>query len=119
MTAAAAPTPFAFSAPQTISTPALTHLLIVDDERPVREACREVACALGYRTSVSESGEQALRMIEAQNMDVVFLDLKLQGSAGLEVLRELKARRPEVEVVVIYCERQCGNRSRGHEDRCL
>ena len=101
MTAAIAPSAFAFPAPQPISTPALLNLLVVDDERTVREACREVAASLGYRTTAAESGEQALRMIDGQNVDVILLDLKLHGFAGLDVLRALKAQRPEMEVIVV------------------
>jgi DNA-binding NtrC family response regulator len=101
MTAAIAPRPYAYTAPQPLSMPALLNLLIVDDERSVREACQEIGSALGYRTSSAESGEQALRMLEGQNFDVVLLDLKLQGLGGLEVLKALKARRPDIEVIVI------------------
>src|SRR5436305_13516775 len=101
MTAAIAPSAFAFAAAQPMSTPALLNLLVVDDERTVREACREVAASLGYRTTAAESGEQALRMVDGQNVDVVLLDLKLHGFASLEVLRSLKAHRPEMEVIVV------------------
>ena len=101
MTAAVAPTAFAVHAPRPIETPTLLNLLIIDDERSVRDACREVACALGYRTSAAESVEQALRMADSQSFDVAFLDLKLPGNSGLEALRELKGRRPDIEVVVM------------------
>jgi DNA-binding NtrC family response regulator len=40
-------------------------------------------------------------MIAGQNVDVVMLDLKLHGVDGVEVLRELEARRPETEVIVV------------------
>jgi two-component system response regulator HydG len=101
MTAAIAPSTWPFAAPPSAAMPTLLNLLIVDDERTVREACREAASTLGYRATTAESGEQALRMIDGQNVDVLFLDLKLQGSGGLEVLQELKARRPDMEVIVV------------------
>src|SRR5579864_8395231 len=101
MTAAVAPTAFAVHAPRPIETPTLLNLLIVDDERSVRDACREVASALGYRASAAESAEQALRMVDSQSIDVAFLDLKLPGSGGLEALRQLKSRRPDIEVVAM------------------
>src|SRR5438046_51830 len=99
MTAAIAPSSFA-ALPLT-EAPALLNLLIVDDERSVREACREAAAALGYRTTSAESAEHALRVIDAHNIDVVLLDLKLPGAGGLEVLRQLKQARPDIEVVVV------------------
>ena len=98
---AAAPSAFAIPAPRPYESAALLNLLIVDDERSVRDACREVASALGYRASAAESAEQALRMAEAQSIDVAFLDLKLPGASGLEALRQLKGRRPDIEVVVM------------------
>jgi DNA-binding NtrC family response regulator len=79
----------------------LLNLLIVDDERAVREACREAAAALGYRTTAAESAEHALRVTDAHNIDAVLLDLKLPGAGGLEVLRQLKKARPDIEVVVV------------------
>jgi len=99
MTAAIAPS--SFPALPLAEAPALLNLLIVDDERTVREACREAAAALGYRTTGAESAEHALRVIDAHNIDVVLLDLKLPGAGGLEVLRQLKQARPDIEVVVV------------------
>jgi DNA-binding NtrC family response regulator len=99
MTAAIAPS--TFSATSVAEGPALLNLLIVDDERAVREACREAASALGYRTTAAESAEHALRVIDAHNIDVILLDLKLPGAGGLEVLRQLKSVRPDIEIVVV------------------
>jgi PleD family two-component response regulator len=61
MTAAIAPSTFAVATASPIPGKSLLNLLIVDDERSVREACREVASALGYHTTAVESAEQALR----------------------------------------------------------
>jgi DNA-binding NtrC family response regulator len=101
MTAAIAPSPFIPAKPPYIETPTLLNLLIVDDERAVREACREAASALGYRTNGSESAEHALRQIESQDIDVILLDLKLPGAGGPELLRQIKQLRPDIEVVVV------------------
>jgi DNA-binding NtrC family response regulator len=101
MTAAMAPNSFTAPGSRMADNPTLLNLLIVDDERAVREACREAALALGYRTSASESAEHALRVIDAQNVDVILLDLKLPGAGGLEVLRQIKRVRPDIEVMVV------------------
>ena len=101
MTAAIAPNTFASPHHPGIENPTLLNLLIVDDERAVREACREAAAALGYRTAAAESAEQALRAIEAHSIDVILLDLKLPGTGGLDVLGQIKQRRPDIEVVVV------------------
>jgi two-component system response regulator HydG len=77
------------------------NLLIVDDERSIREACREVAQSLGYTTYVADSAEHAYRYLETQAFDAVLLDLRLPGAGGLDALRRIKERRPEAVVVVV------------------
>lgn len=79
----------------------LLNLLIVDDERAIRDGCREVGQALGFTTYIADSADHAFRIIESASIDVVLLDLRLPGTGGLEVLREVKKRRPETVVVVI------------------
>src|SRR5579871_717725 len=77
------------------------NLLIVDDERAIREACREVAVSLGYSAYIADSAEQAYRALDCQNFDAVLLDLRLPGAGGLDALRRIKDRRPEAVVVVV------------------
>jgi two-component system response regulator HydG len=77
------------------------NLLIIDDERAIREVCREVAQSLGFNTCVADSAEHAYRMLESQNIDVVLLDLKLPGAGGLEALHQIRERRPDAAVVVV------------------
>src|ERR1017187_65870 len=77
------------------------NLLIVDDERSIREACREVACSLGFMTHVADSAEQAYRLLQTQTIDAVLLDLRLPGAGGLEALRHIKSQRPEALVIVV------------------
>ena len=101
MTAALAPSTFMTPASRPVENPALLNLLIVDDERAVREAAREAALVLGYRAGASDSAEPALRLLESQSIDVVLLDLKLPGAGGLDTLRQIKSRRPDLEVIVI------------------
>ena len=77
------------------------NFLIIDDERSIREACREVAQSLGFNAAVAESAEHAYRILDAQGSDVVLLDLKLPGIGGLEALHQIKARRPDAIVIVV------------------
>ncbi len=77
------------------------NLLIVDDEPAIREGCREVAEPLGYQTFLAENATSAYKALDKENVDVVVLDLKLPGTSGLEVLQEIKRKRPEAEVIVI------------------
>ncbi len=79
----------------------LLSLLILDDERAVREGCRDAAVSLGYQTFVAENAEAAYKLLETHGIDVVMLDFKVSGSGGFELLREVKRRRPQAEVIVI------------------
>src|SRR5713226_4310095 len=77
------------------------NLLIVDDERAIREVCRDVAQSLGFNTVVADSAEHAYRMSETQNIDVVLLDLKLPGAGGLEALHQIGQCKPDAVTVVV------------------
>ena len=79
----------------------LLNLLVVDDERTIREGCREVAQSLGFHTFTADSADVAYRTLESNSVDVVLLDLRLPGTGGIEVLREIKRRRSETVVIVI------------------
>jgi two-component system response regulator HydG len=80
-------------------TEKLLTLLIVDDDRFVREACREAAIALGYSARATESIDQALWLLESENFDVVFLSAK--ATDFTVKLRQLKEKRPGIEVIAI------------------
>jgi DNA-binding NtrC family response regulator len=77
------------------------NILIVDDERSIREACREVAQSLGFNTFVADSAEHAYRLLDAQGIDAVLLDLRLPGAGGLEALNRIKSIRPDAVIVVV------------------
>ncbi len=77
------------------------NLLIVDDERSMRESCREVAQALGFNSRVADTPDHAFQVMENNSTDVVLLDLRMPGNGGLEVLRQIKQRRPETLVIVM------------------
>ena len=75
------------------------NLLILDDDRAVREASREVAHSLGFSTHIAESAEQAFRLLDSNGIDAVLLELRLPG--GLEILNTIKRHRPDAAVIVL------------------
>jgi two-component system response regulator HydG len=79
----------------------LLNLMIVDDERAIREVCRDVAQTLGFHTSIADSAEHAYRVLESNAIDVVLLDLKLPGAGGLEALHQIRERRPDAVIIVV------------------
>src|SRR5271156_3695109 len=77
------------------------NLLIVDDDRTIRESCREVAQSLGFNAQVAESAEQAYRVLDSSRTDAVLLDLRVPGARGMEALQTIKKHRAEALVVVL------------------
>jgi len=76
------------------------RILIIDDEENIRRTTVVVLEATGYETVNVENGAAALRQLEGGTFDVAFLDLKLNGESGLDLLPELLKIQPQLEVIV-------------------
>ncbi len=76
-------------------------ILVVDDEAIVRESIRDWLTDAGYQVATAESGEEALEMVEKQDFSLIVVDLRLPGMHGIDVLKEVKTKRPEIKSIVI------------------
>jgi len=76
-------------------------ILIIDDEKRVRDGCRKVLTAEGYAVDSAPSGQDGIKMIEASYYDVVLLDLMMPGLSGFDVLGHVKSIHPETVLIVI------------------
>jgi DNA-binding NtrC family response regulator len=77
------------------------HLLVVDDDESLRNACCEIARRMGFTVHSAESVPAARSLLQFQPIDLLLLDLKLPGGGGLLLLEEIRALRPELVVVVM------------------
>jgi two-component system phosphate regulon sensor histidine kinase PhoR len=77
------------------------RILVVDDERPIREGCRRVLSSKDYEVATAENGQVALETLEKDDIDVILLDLKMPVLSGEEVLQILQERHPDIPVVII------------------
>ena len=77
------------------------NILIVDDEEVVRLSHLRSLQSVNCNARVAEDGIEALEVMEQQAFDVILLDLRMPDLDGMEVLRTIKDRWPESEVVVI------------------
>ena len=77
------------------------RLLVVEDEQSIRRLCMTVGGALGFHCSEAESAEAALAAGPAVAPDIVIADLRLPNLSGADLLREIKARYPATEVVIM------------------
>jgi len=80
---------------------AKARVLAVDDQRYFRELIAGLLRDEGYEAETAASGEEALRILERSDYDVVLSDLVMPGMDGSELLRRVKQRNPEQEVVVV------------------
>jgi two-component system, NtrC family, response regulator AlgB len=76
------------------------RLLIIDDEENIRRTTAVVLEGLGHRTAGAVNRLEALKQVQAEHFDLAFLDLKLNGESGLDLLPELLKLDPRLEVVV-------------------
>jgi NtrC-family two-component system response regulator AlgB len=76
------------------------RLLIIDDEENIRRTTAVALEAIGHETASVENSAAALRQLENGHFDIAFLDLKLNGESGLDLLPELLKIDPRLEVVV-------------------
>ena len=77
------------------------RVLVVDDDDAVRGVLQMLLSRKEYRHQVVQTGEAAVDAISAQRFDLVITDKNLPGISGLEVLREVKRRSPDTDVLLM------------------
>jgi len=78
-----------------------TRILIVDDELIIRESLLGWLKKSGHDVRAADGGQLALKMMDEAYFDLVFLDVKMPDVGGLDILKTIKARYPDVMVVMI------------------
>ena len=76
-------------------------VLLVDDEQEFITALSERLQIRGIDVRLAFDGEQALRLVQDQQPDIMVLDLKMPGIDGMEVLRRVVRSHPEIRVVML------------------
>ena len=77
------------------------HVLLVDDEQEFITALSERLQIRGINVRLAFDGEQALRLVQDQQPDIMVLDLKMPGIDGMEVLRRVVRSYPRIRVVML------------------
>ncbi len=88
-------------------------LLVVDDDGPVRNACRDAAVRMSFVVTVAEDVAAARTVLQRQKVDLALLDLKMPGGGGLALFEAMKREHPETGVVVMTGVRDGGERGGG------
>ncbi len=76
-------------------------ILIVDDEKNIRLTMSRCLETLDTPIHTAENAEEALRRLAEERFGIVFLDLKMPGMDGLELLRQIKDQWPEIRVIIM------------------
>jgi len=93
-----------YEQPQTVNTPVNIrgHVLVVDDEAPVRSIAVNMLTFLGYRVSEASDGQQALNIVlnGPDKVDVMLLDIYMPKLSGRDTFKQLRAAGNDIPVVV-------------------
>src|SRR5690349_4563720 len=81
--------------------PAQGAVLIIDDEASIRESLQTLLELEGFTVETATNGEEGLARIAEQPMDLVLLDFALPDRNGLEILRDIRDRDPNLAVIMI------------------
>lgn len=79
----------------------VVRILVIDDEKVIRELLSDVLSRKGYLVDTAEDGPQGLERAEATRYDVIFTDIRMPGINGLEVFKKLRQISPKSRVIMM------------------
>jgi two-component system response regulator MprA len=88
-------------------------ILVVDDDRAIRESLDRALALEGYRVVAATDGAQALELVAEQQPDVIVLDLMMPNVDGLTVCRRLRARRDRTPILMLTARTETSDRVSG------
>ena len=77
------------------------QILVIDDEKNIRRSMELILKSEGYSVISAESGEAAMKLIQKEQPDAIFLDVMLPKKDGLSILREIKATHSDINIIMI------------------
>jgi len=77
------------------------RILIIDDEEVVIDSCTQILRGSHYNLATAMNGDQGLKLVTEFQPDLVFVDLKMPGISGLEVLEKIRNLDPNIVNIVI------------------
>jgi two-component system, OmpR family, response regulator RegX3 len=77
-----------------------SHILIVDDEASLRQTLARILQRAGFDVTTTATGDEALSLLSQHAFDMVYLDIRMPGMSGLEVLKIIHTKFPELPVIL-------------------
>jgi len=75
-------------------------VLVVDDDLHIQRLYKEELIEEGYEVVVAANGAEAMEMFEKENPDLVTLDIRLPDVDGIQLLRQMKEKRPKLPIIM-------------------
>lgn len=85
----------------TMNSTIRTKILVIDDEKRIRDVCLEMLTNEGFLVSVAQDGYRGLDILQNEHFDIILLDLMMPGLSGMDLLKHIKELFPETIVIVI------------------
>lgn len=79
----------------------MIRLLLVDDEEGITGALKDFFQQRGFLVETANSGEDAIEIVKKTKIDIMFLDMKMRGMDGLEVLEKIKHINKDIKVIML------------------
>ena len=79
----------------------MRRILVADDDKQVRQILKIFLTRQGYHVDEAENGAQALAIIDSARPDLVFLDIVMPDLSGIETLRWIRQKYPELSVIIM------------------
>src|ERR1700724_4036480 len=89
------------------------RILVAEDDAPLADFLRQRLVQEQFAVQLAYDGNEAQRLAANQVFDLVILDLNLPGIAGLDVLRNIRSRKPDLPVMVVTASSMVEERVRG------
>jgi len=78
----------------------MATILVTDDEKSIRSLYEHELSAEGYRVLLANNGDEALKKVRSEHVDLVVLDIRMEGKDGLETLQELLSEKRHIKVIL-------------------
>lgn len=92
----------------------MIKLLIVDDEKGITDSLKDFFMHRGFSVKTANSGEEALTTVKTDKPDIIFLDIRMRGISGLDVLEKAKKMDKSIKIIVltIHEEKEIADKAR-------
>jgi CheY-like chemotaxis protein len=87
-------------------------VLVADDNEVAQRLCRRVLEKAGHRVLTASDGQEAVTLALAQSPDMILMDVAMPGMDGLEAMRQIKAQKPGMTIVIASAHSMASDRER-------